>query len=298
MQYRKFGTTGWTVSAIGFGGMPLSINTSRPSEEDAIKVIHAAFDAGITFWDTADCYCLDAADFGHNERLFGKALAQLPAGKREGVTLVTKCGLTRPEGRWERDASPAYIRNAVESSLKNLRLPALPVEQYHRIDSNTPMEDTYGELMKLQKQGKIVHIGASNHSVAEMTRALATGVKIVSLQNQYSRCHRNPELDGTLEFTRQKGIAFLPWSPIDGMGGAKNLGSKHANVAKIAAAHNVSPQRVALAWLLSTGAHVIPIPGSTKIAHVQDCAAAADLALTPDELALLASEAPQQGPPH
>lgn len=288
----------WNVYPIGFGGMPLSLLASRPSEADAIKVLHAALDVGINLWDTADAYCIDEKEVGHNERLFGKAIAELPAGKREKVVPITKCGLTRPEARWDRDGSAKHVREATEASLKNLRVSAIPIQQYHRIDPNTPVEETYGELMKLQKEGKILHIGSSNHSVAELTRVLATGAKIVSLQNQYSRKHRNPEFDGTLQFTRERGIAFLPWSPLDGMGGAKDVAAKHAGIAKIAQARGISPHRVALAWLLAMGPHVIPIPGTTKIANAQDCAAAASLTLTKDELALLAAETPMQGAPH
>lgn len=284
----------WEVSAIGLGGLPLSIDTSRPSEEEAIRAIHAAIDTGITLMDTADSYCLDDSEMGHNERLFGKALSQLPASKRQKIVVITKCGQLRPQGGWERDGSPTHIREATHASLRNLRVDAIPVQQYHRIDPKTPLEDTYGELMKLQEEGKIVHIGASNHSVAELTDALGTGAKVVSLQNEFSLKHRDPEFDGTLAFTRERNIAFLCWSPLDGMGEAQDLGIRHPAIAEMAAARELSPQRMALAWLLSIGPHVIPIPGSARIAHIQDCAAATTVVLTRDELVLLEAEKSQK----
>ena len=300
MQTRELGKSGIRVSAIGLGGMPLSISDTRPSEVDAIAVIQHAVACGITFLDTADAYCLGDEEFGHNERLFGKALAELPRHVRESVTVATKCGLVRPEGRWERDGSVKHIREATEASLRNLRVETLTLQQYHRIDPKVPLEESWGELVRLQQEGKIRFLGASNHSVAELERAarVVPSPGLVSLQNQYSRKHRNPEVDGTLSYTRDHRMAFLPWSPLDGIGGAKGLEERHPGIARIAKARGISAQQVALAWLLSVSANIIAIPGASKKASVEDSAKAADLVLSPEDLGVLGTEPRMTGAGH
>jgi len=289
MQYRVLGSSGLRVSAIGLGGMPLSLKPDRPTEADAIAVIHHAIASGVTFIDTANCYCWNDTDFGHNERLIGKALRQLPTSVRATIVVATKGGLTRPEGRWEREGSPASLRKFCDASLLALGVDTIDLYQYHRIDPQTPLADSWAALAQLQQAGKVRHLGASNHSVAdlEVARRIAP---VVSLQNQYARNYRNPELDGTLDYTIQHGMAFLPWSPLDGMGGAKNIGSKHALIAQIALRMGVSVYQVALAWLLSRGPMVIPIPGASRSASIADSAKAADVQLSTADLTALNAE--------
>ncbi len=283
MKYRRLGKSNLEVSAIGLGCMPLSISPQRPTEEHAIRVIHAAIDLGITLIDTADAYCIDDTEPGHNERLIGKALAQLPPARREKLVVATKGGLVRPGGRWERDGRPEHLRKVCEQSLLNLGVDRITLYQYHRIDPNVSLEASMGELKRLQEEGKIQYIGVSNFSVMEMETAAQTAA-FVSLQNEYSRQHRAPETDGTLRYTRDNDLAFLAWSPLNGIGGAKNLGRRHPFLESVAEAHGVSPHRAALAWLMGRGPQVIPIPGATRIESVRDNVEAVNLVLRSEEL--------------
>jgi len=286
MQMRQLGKTELQVSCIGLGGMPLSINDDRPFEADAVKVIHRAIDCGVNFIDTADAYCIDDSETGHNERLIGKALSELPASKRQDIYVATKCGLVRPGRRWEPDGSPGHLREACEASLKNLRTDRITLYQLHRIDPKVPLAQSMNCLKKLQDEGKIRFIGVSNFSVLELQQAESVA-SIVSVQNQYSRRHRQPETDGVLQYSQQRGMAFLPWSPLNGIRGSKSLGAFEPLLESIAVAHNCSPQRVVLAWLLSKGPNVIPIPGASRIQSVEDSARAGDLKLRQEEIAAL-----------
>lgn len=266
----------------------MSVPAARPAEADAIRVIHHAIDCGITLIDTADSYCLDASEAGHNERLIGKALAELPTAKRNAVVVATKGGLVRPGGRWEHDGSPKHLRAVCEASLKNLRTDIITLYQYHRIDSKVPLAESMGCLKQLQKEGKIRFIGVSNFSVLELEAAEAEA-EIVSVQNQYSRKHRQPEQDGVLEYARARNLAFLAWSPLNGIGGSKDLGAFEPLLESIAASHHVSIYQVVLAWLLSKGPQVIPIPGASRKESIEDSAKACQLKLRPEELEALSA---------
>ncbi|MDA8376744.1 MAG: aldo/keto reductase [Planctomycetia bacterium] len=286
MYTRQLGKSGLMVSCIGLGAMPLSVPARRPTEAEAIGVLHHAIDCGITLIDTADSYCLDDSEPGHNERLIGKALAELPASRRDGIVISTKGGLVRPGGRWERDGSPQHLRKVCEASLKNLRLNAIHLYQYHRIDPKYPLAESLGCLEQMRKEGKIRHIGVSNFSVMELEAAEAV-VDIVSVQNEYSRQHRQPETDGVLQYAQRRNLAFLAWSPLNGIGGAKALGTFEPLLARIAASHHVSVYQVVLAWLLTRGPQVIPIPGASRTKSIEDSAQAAQLQLKAEELAEL-----------
>ena len=286
MDLRKLGRTEIKLFPIGLGAMPLSVKQDRPDEETAIRVIHAAIDAGATLIDTADAYCLDDTETGHNERLIGKALAQTSAGARENLVVATKGGLVRPEGRWEQDGRPEHLREACEASLKNLRLEAVPLYQFHHPDSNVPLADSLGELKTLQEEGKIVHIGLSNVSMSQIENA-EKSAEIVSVQNRFSPAHRQPETDGTLAICLARNIAFLPWSPLNGMDGAKAVGESHSDIKEIASRHNISPQVLVLAWLLSKGPNIIPIPGASREESIRDSVTAAEVRLSLEEIVTL-----------
>ncbi len=286
MHTRQLGKTGLTVSCIGLGAMPMSVPAKRPTEADAIGVIHHAIDCGVTFIDTADSYCLDDSEPGHNERLIGKALAELPPAKRDGLVVATKGGLVRPGGRWERNGSPEHLRAVCEASLKNLRTECITLYQYHRIDPNYPLAESLGCLKQMQQEGKIRFIGVSNFSVMELEAAEAVA-DIVSVQNEYSRKHRQPETDGVLQYAQAKNLAFLAWSPLNGIGGAKTLGHFEPLLESIAASHHVSIYQVVLAWLLSKGPQVIPLPGASRTQSIEDSAQACLLKLRPEEIEAL-----------
>jgi aryl-alcohol dehydrogenase-like predicted oxidoreductase len=282
MRYRSFGSTGWQLSAIGFGGVPLSFG-ARPDESEAIAVLHHALGCGINLIDTADAYCRDETEVGHNERLISKALSQLGSSERSAVRVFTKGGYTRPDGGWAPDGRPAHIRAACERSLLALGLETIDLYQHHTPDPDVPIAETIGEMRRLQDDGKIRHIGVSNYSV-EQTETAREIVEIQAVQNQYSPRHREPERDGTLETTAQLGLALIPWSPLGGMGGAKSLNRGTAALGEVAGSHGVSSHRVALAWLLAKGDHVFPIPGASRRETIEDSALAADLDLADDEI--------------
>ncbi|BCB79664.1 aldo/keto reductase [Phytohabitans flavus] len=283
MEYRRIGDV--EVSAIGLGGMPMSIE-GRPDEERSVRTIHAALDAGVTLIDTADAYHMYADEVGHNETLIARALASY-GGDTSGVLVATKGGHLRPgDGSWTKNGSPDYLKSACEASLKRLGVDVIGLYQFHRPDPNTPYEESVGAIRDLLDAGKIRMAGISNANPEQIRLSQEIlGGRLVSVQNQFSPAFRSSEPE--LELCDELGIAFLPWSPLGGIARAGELGSRFAPFAQIAEAHGVSPQRVCLAWMLAKSPVVIPIPGASRPASVQDSVAAVDLTLTPEELATL-----------
>ncbi len=284
MRTRKIGSV--TVSEIGLGGMPMSIE-GRPDEARSLATIHAALDAGVTFIDTADAYHRDAGEAGHNERLIAKALATY-GGDASDVLVATKGGHIRPgDGSWQIDGSPAHLRQAAEASLKALGVEAIGLYQLHRPDPKVPYAESVGALKELLDAGKIRMAGISNATVAQIdtAREVLGEAGLASVQNQFSPAHRGSEAE--LSRCAEVGIAFLPWSPLGGIGRAGDLGSKHTVFAAVAAAHDVSPQRVTLAWMLAKAPVVVPIPGASRPESITDSARAGDLELTAEEVAQL-----------
>ncbi|MGV8979400.1 MAG: aldo/keto reductase [Cellulomonas sp.] len=283
MQTRLIGQT--PVSAIGLGGMPLSIE-GRPDHERAIATIHAALDAGITLIDSADSYHLTATDVGHNEALVAEGLRSW-GGDASTVLVATKGGHLRPgDGSWTQDGSPRHLRKAVEDSLQRLGVEAIDLYQFHRPDPRVPYADSVGVLVELLDAGKIRMAGISNANPAQIREAREIlGDQLVSVQNQYSPAFRSsqPELDLCAEL----GLAFLAWSPLGGISNAAALGASHGVFAEVAAAHRVSPQQVALAWELAQASVVIPIPGSSRPQTIRDSVRAVDLLLAPEEITAL-----------
>ncbi|MFG1906729.1 aldo/keto reductase [Kribbella sp. NPDC048928] len=273
------------VSAIGLGGMPMSIE-GRPDEARSIATIHAALDAGITLIDTADAYHLTATDDGHNETLIAKALAS-HGGDTSNVLVATKGGHLRPgDGSWTVDGSPKHIAEAAEASLKRLGVEAIGLYQFHRPDPKTPYEDSIGAIRDLLDAGKIRMAGISNANPAQIRQAQEIlGGRLVSVQNQFSPAFRSSEPE--LELCDELGIAFLPWSPLGGISRAGDLGAKHPAFHTLAAELGVSPQRLTLAWLLAKSPYVIPIPGSSRPETIRDSYAALDLTLTPAQVTTL-----------
>src|SRR5918994_3615012 len=267
------------VFPIGLGGMPMSLS-SRPPEEQSIRTIHAALDAGVNFIDTADAYSADDSDFGHNERLIATALKD----RRDGVIIATKGGHTRVRGgAWELDGRPEYIKRACEQSLKALDTDRIDLYQYHRPDPTVPYAETVGAFEELQDEGKVRWVGISNANVEqiELTRGM---VDLVAVQNQLSLEYPFPLGKGEVELCERHGIAFLPWSPLGGISKAPDAAEAHDPVRDAADAHGVSPQQVALAWLLALSPVVIPIPGASRPESIADSTKAVDLELSHEEL--------------
>jgi aryl-alcohol dehydrogenase-like predicted oxidoreductase len=283
VQQRSLGKT--TVSAIGLGAMPLSSKEDRPSPEDAVRTVHAALDAGVTLIDTADAYAHSEAEFGHNEELVARALADY-GGDTSQVLVATKGGHTRSGTEWGLDGSPAYLRRACEASLRRLGVEAIDLYQYHRPDPATPWEESMGGLRALADDGLVRMVGISNADIAQIDAAREiVGPALVSVQNEFSPRFRSSA--GELRHCAEHGLAFLPWSPFGGVSAAKSLDATATEFAAVAEELGVSVYQVTLAWHLAQADVVLPIPGASRPQSITDSAAAADLRLSADQLARL-----------
>lgn len=279
-----------TVGAIGLGAMPLSTKEDRPSRQEAIAVVHAALDAGVTLVDTADAYSRDEAEFGHNESLVAAALRSYGSGA-DVVLVATKGGHTRAGTDWLLDGSPGYLRRACEGSLRRLGVTAIGLYQLHRPDPATPWEDSMGALRALVDDGLVRMVGVSNADIAQIDVARSiVGDAFVSVQNRFSPGWRHSADE--LAHCAGHGLAFLPWSPFGGVGSAGSLGAAAPAFAEVAAELGVSVYRVALAWHLAQADVVVPIPGASRPQSIVDSAAAAHLGLTNDQLSRLAASLP------
>ncbi len=312
MKTPKLGNSGVGIPAIGFGCMGLSSVYGTADEAESIRVIHRAIELGVTFLDTADIY-----GAGRNEELVGRAIK----GWRDGVVLATKFGNVL-RGSWadgkgyDIDGSPAYVKQAVERSLRRLGIETIDLYYQHRVDPRTPIEDTVGAMADLVKAGKIRYLGLSEAAPETIRRAHAVH-PISALQTEYSLWTRDPEQE-LLALTKELGITFVAYSPL-GRGfltgslkrpedlpendwrrmnprfQGENFEKNRALVEELEAMaqdKGATPAQLALAWLLTRGPHVVPIPGSRRIARLEENTAAADIALSDEELRRLERIAP------
>jgi aryl-alcohol dehydrogenase-like predicted oxidoreductase len=269
---------------IGLGTMPMSV-PERPSERQAIETIHAALEAGVNLLDTADAYSEGEHDIGRGERLIAKALDGHP--RRDEVIVATKGGHTRSDSGedWGVDGTREYLRRACERSLQALGTDSIDLLQYHRPDPDVPIADVARTLAELRSEGKIRRAGLSNVTVAQLEEAEAI-VPIEAVQNQLSLEFTSPIANGEVAACAARGIPFLAWTPLGGI-----PDDPHSGVLRAAEAHGVSPQRVALAWLLSLSPAVVPIPGSRRPATILDSIKAVELELEPADLDRIDSDA-------
>lgn len=288
MRQRTIGNI--TVGAIGLGAMPLSIE-GRPDEQRALATIHAALDAGVTLIDTADSYHWHAGESGHNERLIARAL-RLHGGDTSGVLVATKGGRGRPgDGSWTVTGTPGHLKRAAEASAGRLGVDAIGLYQLHKPDPAVPWAESVGALRDLIDAGTIRSAGISNVTTGQIREAHAIlGDGLVSVQNRYSPAVRGGEPE--LRLSTELGLAFLPWSPLGGITRSSLDGPSAPTSAgtafhALAAERGVSPQRIALAWLLARSPAVIPVPGASRPASVRDSAGAAEIALSEAETARL-----------
>jgi aryl-alcohol dehydrogenase-like predicted oxidoreductase len=277
LKFTTLGRTGEEISAIGFGGMPLSIQ-GRPPEDVGRRVINAAIDAGITLIDTADVYCLNDGDIGHNERLIASTLRE--RADRDRIRVATKAGLRRPGGQWTRDGTPKHIREACEKSLRALGVDQIWLYQFHAPDPSVPFEKSVETFAELQRAGKCRHVGLSNVSIEQIDVAGGI-VEVQSVQNRLNPYFRE-SLDVADECGRRK-ITFLAYSPVGGGRLAKKL-HEFPVLAQLAREHRCSPHAIVLAWVRSKGPTVVPIPGASKPEHAVDSAKSGDVTLTSAEI--------------
>jgi aryl-alcohol dehydrogenase-like predicted oxidoreductase len=281
---RSLGPGAPAVSSVGFGGMHLSI-AGRPDDSVATSVIQAALEHGVTLVDTADVYCLDDGELGHNERLIAAALRRWP-GPREQLIVATKGGMTRLGERWARNGRPEHLRRACDRSIKALGTDRIDLYQLHTPDPEVPFAESIGVLGELQRAGKIRWIGLSNVSIADIEEA-SRQVTVVTVQNRLNPFFREAVESGVVAYCESHGIGFLAYSPVGG--GRLNLKlPAHPALEPIARRHGVSPHAVVLAWVLAQGRTVIPIPSARTVAHALDSLTAAGLTLSPAERAAIA----------
>jgi pyridoxine 4-dehydrogenase len=260
-----------TVNRLGFGAMRITgegIWGWPPDRDNALKVLRRAVELGVNLIDTADAYGPETS-----ELLIAEALHPYPAA----LVIATKGGLTRPgPGEWVPNGRPEYLKGCVEKSLKRLRLERIDLYQLHRVDPKVPMEESLGAIKEMQSAGKIRHVGLSEVAPEEIDRARKV-LPIVSVQNRYNIADRKWEK--TLVYCEKQGLGFMPWSPIGG-----NRGLKPGDALEAAAkAHAASVVQLALAWLLQRSPVMLPIPGTSSIAHLEENVAAAKIKLTPEE---------------
>jgi pyridoxine 4-dehydrogenase len=267
------------MGQIGFGAMRITgpgIWGPPRSEGEAIALLRRALEQGVTFIDTADSY-----GPGISETLIAKALYPYPYPA--GLVVATKGGLLRPGAdRWVTDCRPEHLRRACADSLKRLRLQCIELYQLHAVDYRIPVEDSIGALVDLQREGKIRHIGVSNVSERELARARAVAA-IVSVQNRYNLWDRSS--DRLIDICAEAGIAFIPWYPL----AAGRLASPDSALARIAQRRSATASQISLAWLLQRSPAMLPIPGTSSIAHLEENLASASIRLTSDELRTLTS---------
>ncbi|MFJ4848140.1 MULTISPECIES: aldo/keto reductase [unclassified Streptomyces] len=256
------------VHRLGYGTMQLTgegVWGDPRDPEEAVRVLRRAVELGVTFIDTADAYGPFTADL-----LLRKALHPYPAD----LTIATKVGFVRTgPGAWVPVGRPAYLRQQVELSLRHLGVERIALLQLHRIDPEVPVADQVGELAALQQEGKIQHIGLSEVSTADIDEAARTA-RIVSVQNRYNLADRAAE--DVLAYAERHDMAFIPWFPL----ATGELAKPGGPLERIAADQGASPSQLALAWLLKRSPNMLPIPGTSRVAHLEDNIAAAGLTLT------------------
>jgi aryl-alcohol dehydrogenase-like predicted oxidoreductase len=265
------------VNRLGFGAMRITGKGiwGKPANiEEARRVLRRAVELKINFIDTADSYGPNVS-----EELIGETLAPYP----KGVVIATKVGLVRPgPDVWNMNAKPDHILKSIEGSLSRLKLKQIDLYQLHRIDPKTPLADTIGTLKDLQKSGKIKHLGLSEVSVAEIEKVREM-VEVVTVQNLYNFSDRKHE--DVLVYCEKNNIGFIPWFPL----ATGSLAQDGSPLSKIAAKYKVSPGQIALAWLLKKSSVMLPIPGTSTVAHLEENVAAADIKLSEEDFKTLDS---------
>jgi pyridoxine 4-dehydrogenase len=264
-----------TINRLGFGSMQLTgpgVWGPPADPAEAVRVLRRAVELGVNFIDTADSYGPVVA-----EQLIAEALYPYP----ENLVIATKGGLTRQgPRRWTPVGRPEYLRQQTELSLRNLKLDRIPLYQLHKVDEQVPLEDQVGELVALQREGKIGHIGLSNVDVTQLKQAQQVAT-IVTVQNLFNLTDRSAEPE--LDYCTANGIGFIPWFPL----ATGQLSGSNSPLTELATKHGVSASQLALAWLLRRSPVMLPIPGTSSVEHLEDNLAAAEIELSDDEFAEL-----------
>lgn len=267
------------VYRLGFGAMRITgegIWGPPANKQEAISVLRRALELGINLIDTADSYGPEVS-----ESLIADALYPYP----KGLVIATKGGLLRPgPGQWVPDGRPQHLREALEGSLRRLRLDRIDIYQFHRPDSKVPFEDSVGEFAKMKAEGKIRHVGLSNVTIEQLAQAQKI-VPIVTVQNRYNLVDRasenmTPEQSETMiDICARQGIGFIPWFPL----ATGELARPGGQLDEIARRHNATPSQIAVAWLLHRSSTMLPIPGTSSVKHLEENVMGATIKLTQEE---------------
>lgn len=304
MKKRSLGKNGPEVSAIGLGCMGMSQSYGGYNDAKSVAALRRALELGVIFWDSADIY-----GNGANETLLSNVLVE----NREKVFLATKFGFRVKNGELRIDASPGWMREAVEGSLRRLKTDVIDLYYAHRIDPNVPVEETVGAMAELVKEGKVRHIGLSECTAEDLRKANAVH-PIAAVQSEYSLLERQVEHNGILDATKELGIAFVPFAPlaralitnkldmsalkpedfrynIPRYNGAhrRNNEKLAAGLAHLAENKGITASQLSLAWILAQGEHIIPIPGTKRAEHLEENAGATNVELTQSDLASIES---------
>jgi len=286
-MWRTIRGTDLRFNAIGLGAMPLSI-AGRPTEDEAEKVVSRFVDLGGNFIDTANVYCLDDGDIGHNERLIARALKSLGKGKGKGkdeVVVATKGGLRRPRGDWKVDGTPQWLRASCEKSLTDLGIDCIGLYQLHAVDPQVGLRDSIEELVRLKDERMVRHVGLSNVTLEQVRMALDRA-PIVSVQNRCNLLEKRDFRNGLIDFCREQGLTYIAHSPVGGHYGHLRL-SDIPLLIDLAGKYARSTYVIALAWLLAKGEHILPIPGASKLRSVEDSLQAVTVTLTEEDVAAI-----------
>jgi len=273
-QTRTFALGQHAINRLGYGAMQLTgpgVFGDAPDRAKAKKVLQEAVTAGVNFIDTADAYGPHT-----NESLIAEALYPY----KKDLVIATKGGFSRPgPGQWVPNGTPGFIRENIEGSLKRLKVDTIDLWQLHRFDANVPVEETLGPVVDAVKAGKIRYVGLSEVDVAQIQQAEKI-VPIVSVQNLYNLGNR--KWDSVVDYTTQRGLAFIPWYPL--ASGPESMAGK---ISSIATRHNATTAQVALAWLLKRSPNIVLIPGTSSVSHLHENMQAVDIVLTDEEFAEL-----------
>ena len=264
---------------MGFGAMRLSIQ-GRPEREPAKRIVQRALELGIDFFDTADVYCLGEGDLHHNEMLIHEAVDEHQGPRPAEIVIATKGGMTRPDGRWERNGRPKHLRQACERSMKALRTDSIDLYQLHVPDPAVPFDDSVGEISRLYEEGKVRAVGLSNVD-EEQVRIAQQIVPITSVQNRFNPWDRSDETSGLVAFLDEQGITYLPYSPVGG-GRRVHLLRESESLRAIGARFDSSPEELVLAWILGKSPRLVPIPSATRTDSLESSVRAEALRLDPE----------------
>lgn len=286
MRTRRLGPDGPTVSAIGLGGMLLSIN-GRPPGDQAQRVIKSALDHGITLFDTADAYCLDEHEMGHNERTLALGLD----GHRDRVVVMTTVGCRRPGGAWTVDSDPEHLTEAVHRCLKNQNVDCLDMVSLYSPDCRITYEDSVGALARLKEQGKIKYIGVCNVDMEHLRRAEAV-TPIQAVQNRWNPQARQAEKLGIIDYTAEKSIAFVGYAPFGGTLGAPTL-TTLGKLSDQARRRRLSPYQLVLSWMTNKSPNIFVVPGARRAESVEDSTGAGTVEFDADAVRAVENTLPQ-----